>query len=371
MTVNFTNPEPITEESLKDIITLDFSLLEGSKQEEKEKKKENDGEKKEDKDNPEVFSIKEEKEEEENEDDVSFWTTQINLLADKGFIKEAYEGFDDTVDADEETFFKMLEHNIDKRVDEEFNDFFAHLTPATRKLVEFDMNSEDPAAVSSFIKTLVQETDLKSLNVDNEYHQELILKNWWRIKEGYTEEEIDRKICSYKDKGLLEEEAKSIKPKLDKEVEKESQIKEQEVLRQKQKNAQMKKEFSDKFIKIVEGGKIGEVGVSKEDVKQVYTVLDDEKIEVKVDGVKVKMTPLEAVVYYNKYDPKGSPENLALATLLLLNPKKFEEAYRKVASNKEVEEFVKEHKYNNKFKRSTNKQPKDEKASKFSWNRNF
>lgn len=354
MDINFQNPTEVSDKEFANLLSLDFSGITPDltknpdlgidEPEEEPKEKETQEEKPKETPSPKPdagISLKEEEEEEETS-----LTSLVNFLADKNIIKEAYEGFDPDKDADEETFVKLLEHNIDKRVEEEFDEFFNTISETTKRILEFDLNSKDKGQLTQYLQTLIEETSIKNLDVADVNGQEKILKEWYRNKEGFSPEEIEEKISNLREAGLLEKEAKMIKPKLDKEAENIAKSKEEEQRQLKHLESQVKQNFSNRLIDTFKKGQIGEVKLGKEDAAKIHTILTSDEIEVTTHGnKKALMSPMEAIVFYNKYDPKGSIENLALATLLLVDPDKFEKAYASKVRTEETKKFVQEHKY--------------------------
>jgi hypothetical protein len=83
-----------------------------------------------------------------------------------------------------------------------------------------------------------------------------------------------------------------------------------------------------------------------------------DEVPVNIGGKVTTMSHLEALLFFNKHHENGSIENLALATLLLTNPEKFEKEYSRKMETKVTEEFVKTHKYNNKIKTGEAKETK-------------
>jgi hypothetical protein len=342
--INFTNPEPMADETISldfsDIATSDFN-----KEPEKEVLKVEEPKEGAD-------SLKVEMSENEPEEIHQSFTTVVNSLADLGIITEPYEGFNDEEDATEETLVKLLEHNIAKKAEESVDTLLGSLSDYSRRIIEFDLNSKNKAEIEPYLKTLIEEHNIKSLTTENEYDQEKILREWYRNKEGFTPDELNEKLSNLKEAGLLEKEAKLIKPKLDKIAEEIAKGKETEQRERVEFEQKVKAEFSERVISSLKTGKIGNISLDKESAANLYSTLTDEEIEVTIHGgKKVMMSPLEAYIFHHKYSSKGSLETLALATLLLTNPKKFEEQYSKVSQTKEAEKFVKEHKYSNVLKR--------------------
>ena len=360
-TLQFNNPVEISQTEFQDFLSLDFKP-EDIKPENKEENKpdtkpeENKEEKptptlEEKVDTPPSLEINKT----ETKPEVINYTEVVNVLADKGIIEESYEGFNENQDADQETLIKLIEHNLDKKIEDGITDFLSNTSELTRRILEFDINSKDKKEITSFLKTLVEEDNIKSLDVSNEYDQEQILRQWYKHKEDFNDEEIDDKIRTFKEAGILEKEAKLVKPKLDQQAQKIAQEKEEEQRKFTEFESSLRANFSDRLIKTFNDKKstIGSLGLSKEEAAQIHSLLTSDDVEITLYGnKKVKMSPLEATVLYNKFDKKGNIENLALATLLLINPEKFDKVYSSKAKKEETETFIKQHKYNNALKRA-------------------
>ncbi len=344
--LEFSNPEVINDEEFSDIIGLDFGKKEESKENEPPAK-EKEEEKKEEP--VKGVSVKEEEEEEEIETDEKVYVTAINELVDLGY-SEVWEDFDENAPVTKETLTKFLEVNINKKVEESFDSFFTSLSDYSQRLIKYDVNAKGEN-VDQFLRTLVEENQIKSLNVENEYDQEKILRQWYKNEDKFTSEEIDEKISELKDAGLMEKEAKRIKPKLDLEAESIARQKEEEQKNLRELEKKVSEDYTQRVINVLKEGQIKGVKLNKEDLSQVYSFLTNDEMEVTIHGgKKVTMTPLEAIIFFNKYDKKGSLENLALATLLLTNPEKFEDVYTKRAVTQVTNEVVKDIKKSNGLK---------------------
>jgi hypothetical protein len=221
MAINFSNPTPISDDQFADILSLDFSApvkepsaKEGSTPEEPNEPNEV-AEPQEESDSKEEIKIDSD---EENEESVNPYTSLVNNLADKGILKEAYEGFDPEADADEEVLTKLIEYNTEKRVEEEMDEFFSSLSEETKRILNYDLNSKGKN-IKEYLAVLLEEQSIKDLDISDPYDQERILREWYRNKEGFNQQEVNEKIETLRDAGILEKEAKMIKPKLDKAAE--------------------------------------------------------------------------------------------------------------------------------------------------------
>lgn len=346
--LEFENAEEITPQDLDDFLSLDFGVDSTAKEQEKKKplKQVETKEKREEeeKEKTQELEIPLEDEDEEEIEKVDY-TSLINRLTDLGIITEPYEGFNPDADGDEEMLINLLNHNIQNRDDKVVESFFDTLSDTTKRIVLFDVNSKGED-VETYLKSLLEENSIKNLSVENEYDQEKIIRQWYRNKENFSSDEVNEKITELKDAGLLEKEAKRLKPKLDEEAENIAKRMEAEKEEVRKMEAAAKESYNKKLVQYLGQGKVGNVNLTKEELGSLYTFLSNDEHEVTVPGgKKVLMNPLEALIMFNKYNNKGSLENLAIATLYLINPSKVEEYFLKKAETKVTEEFATNYKY--------------------------
>lgn len=369
LTLSFSNPEVIDDKEFSNLVTPDFKSEDTPEKKETQKEQEK-------LEKPGVDNSGEElkinlspttEEESEETPDSNLYVNVINTLADLGY-KEVWDGFDENEPVTEETLAKFVEHNVTKKVEEHFEDFFGSLTEYSKKIISYDLNAKGED-VEGFLKTLIEENSIKSLSVENEYDQEKILRQWYKSEDKFTPEEINEKIGELKEAGLMEKEAKRIKPKLDLQAESIAKQKEEEQKMLREIENQASETYTNKVIETLKKGEIGGIKLNKDDITQIYSFLTNDEMQVTTHGgKKATMTPLEAIIFYNKYDKNGSIENLALATLLLTNPKKFEEVYSKRALTKVTNEVVNDIKKSNGLKiggGAAHKPQKEEKENKY------
>lgn len=287
-------------------------------------------------------------EEEEETEEVSPLVNAINKLHEAGLIEEAYEGFDEEEEINEDVVQKLLEHNFNKKLTTQINEFVDQFSDLTRRVMKYDFDAKGKN-VDSYLRTLVEEHSIKSLDVTNEYDQEKIVRQWYE-KQEFSDDEIADKLSDLKDSGKLEKEAKLIKPKLDKVAAEIASEKEKEQEQIRQFEEKMREDYNKRVIEKLSTGNVSGIKLNREDAQTLYQVLTNENVTMNVAGKEVKMPALEALIYHNKFDKKGSLENVILATLLLTNPEKFEQEYEKKGSMSVTRKFVSEHKYNNKTK---------------------
>ena len=351
LTLDFSNPEEVSDKEVSDILGIDFgdSLKEEVEEKPKiSKKTETKVETEEEEEKDETLKLNPTEEETVEEGDEKY-VSVINTLADLGF-KEVWEGFDPNAPLTEEVVQEFIEFNINKKVQDSFDEFFGTLSDYSKRILTFDVNAKGKD-VDQYLRTLIEENNIKSLSLDSDYDQEKIVRQWYKNEDQFTVEEIEEKIQELKDSALLEKEAKRLKPKLDAAAENIAKGKEEEQRNLRELEKQVSENYQNRVIETLKKGEVGGIKLSKEDASQIYSFLTNEEMEVNTHGgKKVTMTPLEAIVFYNKYDKNGSIERLALATLLLTNPEKFEEAFKKKAMTKVTTEVVDSIKQSNRLK---------------------
>lgn len=375
--LNFNNPEPVSSEVLSDLLGLSFAevpvseKIESSdiKDETKKEKQEELNDKSSEK--PEDLSLKvEEKPNEEEE--LSGVEKTIEYLHSKGIITDAYEGFDDEEQYDDETLVKLIEHNFDKRIDEQLMSFVEERSPLTQRILQYDVTSKGKG-IDSFIKSLIEEANIKSLNPENEYDQEKIIGEFYK-KEGFEQSEIDERIKDFKDNNLLEKEAKRLKPKLDAFAEKIAKEKEEQEVKAREVEEKVKEDYRKRVVENLKKGEISGIKLNRDEAGTLYSILTNEDFKVTLPNGKVQIMPaLEAILYHHRFDQKGSLENVMLAALLLTNREKFDEQYAKKATTEVTKRFIREHTQNSKTKigQTQTVKPKVEPTGSIPWQLNL
>lgn len=285
-----------------------------------------------------------EEEEEDNYEDNPYLKA-INSLVERGVIVEPYEGFTDDTEPTQEVLEKFLEHNLELRDNKVIEDFVGNISPLTQRILEFDLNSKGQN-LEFYLKTLIEENNIKGLKVENEYDQEKIVRMWY-TDEDYTPEEIEEKIQELKDTSLLAKEAGRLKPKLDVRAEAIAKEAEEAERMLKQIETRRKEDFFGRVEAIIKTGKVDNMVIGKEDAEKIMALLVLDNVPVKLpEGKELKMNYLEAEIFKHKYSSKGDPKLLVQVAYLLSNPDKFYQQFANMAKTKETNEFVKSQKYN-------------------------
>lgn len=267
----------------------------------------------------------------------------INELTTAGIIEEAYEGFDPDEEPTSETLTKLLEHNLELRDRKTLGDFVESVSPLTQRILSYDLNKGEN--LEGFLRTIIEENNIKSLKVENEYDREKIVRMWYN-EEDYTPEEIEEKIEELKSNSLLEKEASRVKPKLDARAEAIAKQEEESQASLRKMELQREEQFFNKVEELVSTGKVGNLNLSKETAQKVMTLLLLKDVKVRLpQGKEVKMNYLDAEIMRHKYSSQGNPELLIQAAYLLSDPEGFYKQFANAAKTEEVNKFTKEQKY--------------------------
>lgn len=376
--LNFNNPEPVSSEVLSDLLGLSFAEVPVSEKIESSDIKDDTKKEKQaeliDKssEKPEDLSLKVEEKSNEEEEELSGVEKTIEYLHSKGIITDAYEGFDDEEQYDDDTLVKLIEHNFDKRLDEQLMSFVEERSPLTQRILQYDVTSKGKG-IDSFIKSLIEEANIKSLNPENEYDQEKIIGEFYK-KEGFEQSEIEERIKDFKDNNLLEREAKRLKPKLDAFAEKIAKEKEEQETKARQVEEKVKEDYRKRVVENLKKGEISGIKLNRDEAGTLYSILTNEDFKVTLPNGKVEIMPaLEAILYHHRFDQKGSLENVMLAALLLTNREKFDEQYTKKATTEVTKRFIREHTQNNNTKigQTQTVKPKVEPTGSIPWQLNL
>lgn len=339
---NFSNPEPITvsfDEPVvaPDQVGVDFEQTEGEEETPVDPQVEVPVD--------ETISLTGETTEET--EPINPYLETINSFLQEGLfdIENLPEDFHDEMEPSPEVLRSFIEHNYQLREKEAIAELYDSVSPLTQRLLQYDLNGKGEN-VESFIRILIEENNIKSLNPENEYDQEKILRVFYK-DENFTNEEINERIEEFKQAGLLAKEASRLKPKLDAKAEQIAKQEEESQIFLAQIENQRKQGFFQKVDAEIKTGKIDGIPISKEDANSVLNLLFAEDVRLKLpEGREVKMNAFEAEVFKHKYSNKGDVKLLLKAALLLTNPDKFYKHFANEVKTKEVNKFVSEQKYN-------------------------
>lgn len=300
------------------------------------------------------------------------YLTTINNLVDKGIIVEPYEGFTEDTEPTQEVLLNFLEHNLEIRDRKVIEDFIGDISPLAQRILEYDLNSKGQNT-ESYLRTLIEENNIKSLNVENEYDQEKIMRLWLK-DEDWTSDEIEEKIQDLKNSSLLQKEANRVKPKLDARAEAIAKEEEEAQRMLRQIETKRKEDFFNRVESIIKTGKVDNLTIGREDAEKIMSLLLVDDVPVRLpEGKELRMNYLEAEIFKHKYSSKGNPNLLIQVAYLLSNPEKFYKQFANAVQTKEVNEFVKSQKYNIQSKSApiVEKEKKDKRPANVPWNKSW
>ena len=127
--------------------------------------------------------------------------------------------------------------------------------------------------LKGLFSTLAQSEEKKSLDVKNESHQEVIIKDYLKATGYGTDEEIAEEIEVWKDLGKLEQQAMKFKPKLDKMQEKVIAQKLQEQEMRKKQQEQASKQYMENVYNTLKEGSLGDIKVDRKTQSMLYNGL--------------------------------------------------------------------------------------------------
>lgn len=161
------------------------------------------------------------KDDEDDEDQSSYsFKALASYLSEQGVIE-----FEDSDDIDDSP--DILANSIQNTVNALITDYKESLPDVVADLVSYIEKGGD---ASKYLEAIQKPLDLSTIDMEDEYNQKLIIKEYLKAQE-FTEEEITEKIQDYEDAMLLEKESRTASKKLDKIFEKKQQeiVKEQEL----------------------------------------------------------------------------------------------------------------------------------------------
>lgn len=261
---------------------------------------------------------------------------------------------------------KTKEETSEEVQRETFNRVVSNMPEIIRKGFQYGLDNRDEEGVVDYMRTLIYEKDIKSLDAQNEDDAETIVTSWFK-EQGFSQEETKEKLSRLKKNGELLDEAKLVKPKLDKKAEAiaAKKVEAQNELKQieESRREDLSKRVLDLYSKNTKNGAIQIKGISvdQELAKFLYHAVVADTVPVKFKGKEVEVSLAEAMVLHNKYNAQGSLENLLAALVLMHAPDKFEQSYKKEVVKKETERFIKDHKISSDKKAGQlieNKKPK-------------
>jgi hypothetical protein len=192
--------------------------------------------------------------------------------------------------------------------------------------------------VKHILRVVSQSVETATLDVETEDGQEAVVRNYLRMRDNLTPEELDAEVDELKDKGDLEKKAKQFKPKLDAAQQQhiEQNLKAVENAR---KNAEKESaKFMDSVYKSLESGTIGGMKIDRKMQGSLYNALVQPNYQSFTGGQTNKLGYLLETKQFGK---EKDLESVALATWLLEDKEGFLAEVRKQGAKEKTTEVVK------------------------------
>ena len=186
--------------------------------------------------------------------------------------------FDDDKDLAEYTakdWEELIEANLEERANqvrrETPKQFFESLPEELQIAARYVADGGQD--LKGLFSTLAQSEEKKSLDITNESHQEIIIKDYLQATGYGNAEEIAEEIEIWKDLGKLEQQAAKFKPKLDKMQEKVIAKKLEEQQMRKQQQEQASHQYMENVYNTLKEGSLGDVKLDKKTQSMLYNGL--------------------------------------------------------------------------------------------------
>jgi hypothetical protein len=225
-------------------------------------------------DNLEDEEVEEEKKETRGRKKIS----GISDVFDKLIKDDKIVPFDDDKPLDDYTakdWEELIEANLEEKANqvrrETPKQFFESLPQELQIAARYV--ADGGTDLKGLFSTLAQSEEKKSLDVKNESHQEVIIRDYLQATGYGTAEEIAEEIEVWKDLGKLEQQAMKFKPKLDKMQEKVIAQKLQEQEMRKKQQEQASKQYMENVYNTLKEGSLGDIKVDRKTQSMLYNGL--------------------------------------------------------------------------------------------------
>lgn len=202
----------------------------------------------------------------------------ISDVFDKLIKDDKIVPFDDDKSLDDYTakdWEELIEANLEEKANqvrrETPKQFFESLPQELQIAARYVANGG--MDLKGLFSTLAQSEEKKSLDVKNESHQEVIIRDYLQATGYGTAEEIAEEIEVWKDLGKLEQQAMKFKPKLDKMQEKVIAQKLQEQEMRKKQQEQASKQYMENVYNTLKEGALGDIKVDRKTQSMLYNGL--------------------------------------------------------------------------------------------------
>jgi hypothetical protein len=291
-------------------------------------------------------------------------------LIDDGLIMP----FDDDKDLSDysvKDWKELIEANFserEKKIKEETpKEFFQNLPQELQIAAKYV--SDGGQDLKGLFKALAQVEEVRELDVDNEYDQEVIVRQYLRATRFGSEDEIDEEIDSWKDMDKLGDKASKFKPKLDKMQE---QIIAQQLAEQEYKKEQQRLAAETYMENVYETLKPGELNGIKLD-KKTQSVLYSGLVQPSYPSISGRPTNLlgHLLEKYQFVEPRH--DLIAEVLWLLSDPDNYKNEIRKHAKTEATQEAVRNLKTEQAKSKSSfsSTEEKDDRKPKIKRNDNF
>lgn len=265
----------------------------------------------------------------------------INDIFDKLIKSDKIVPFDDDKDLADYTakdWEELIEANLEERANqvrrETPKQFFESLPEELQIAARYVADGGQD--LRGLFSTLAQSEEKKSLDISNESHQEIIIKDYLEATGYGNAEEIAEEIEIWKDLGKLEQQAAKFKPKLDKMQEKVIAKKLEEQQMRKQQQEQASHQYMENVYNTLKEGSIGDIKLDKKTQAMLYNGL----VQPSYPSVSGRNTNLLGHLL-EKYQFVEPNYNLISEALYLLSdPDGYKSQIMKKGANQSVEATV-------------------------------
>ncbi len=306
---------------------------------------------------------------ETDDDEAVDFANIANLLAEKDFIVEKPEGFDDE-DFNETSFLTLLEHNIKRFKEEAFaegeralQDYFqSSLDPRLIEAINFQTANPNlsPEEVTRYLDSLVYQAAVDEFDPSQEQDAVAIIRDYNLLHQTPTDE-VEDEINQLKESGTLTKEAKRLLPKLKRELAAKKEAEAAAVTERVQQEKAARQRVVRKAQELVQSNDLFGVPLSKQDVSFLLGGLSYDQADIVLPGgVSAKGDYATHLVQKNMTSEAGIKRLMLAMMILNGQEEKILLSFKAKATNSEVRKMV-EHKNGlPKFgqpKQKTNKPP--------------
>ena len=267
--------------------------------------------------------------------------TGISDVFDKLIKSDKIVPFDDDKDLADYTakdWEELIEANLEERANqvrrETPKQFFESLPEELQIAARYVADGGQD--LKGLFSTLAQSEEKKSLDITNETHQEIIIKDYLQATGYGNAEEIAEEIEIWKDLGKLEQQAAKFKPKLDKMQEKVIAKKLEEQQMRKQQQEQASQQYMENVYNTLKEGSIGDIKLDKKTQAMLYNGL----VQPNYPSVSGRNTNLLGHLLEKYQFVEPNYDLISEALYLLSDPDGYKSQIMKKGANQSVEATV-------------------------------